>query len=55
VAVGHCRDIGLADMVRNSRTGSVHVDPTGATVRLDGVPLVAEPVSSVPLSRLYLI
>jgi urease subunit alpha len=55
VAVRGCRGIRLADMVRNSRTGSVEVDHRGASVTLDGRLLTAEPAQRTPLSRLYLL
>ncbi|MFV0463114.1 MAG: urease subunit alpha [Nostocoides sp.] len=53
VAVSGCRDIGLADMVRNATLGQVEVDTSGARVTLDGEELTAPPAKSVPLSRLY--
>ncbi len=55
VAVRGCRGIGLADLVRNTRTGVVDVDHRTSAVRLDGALLAAEPVERVPLSRLYLL
>lgn len=53
VAVRGTRTIGLADMVRNSRTGDVRVDPRTGAVTLDGQRVHSGPAQSVPLSRLY--
>ena len=55
VAVRGCRGIGLADMLGNTRTGTVTVDHGTTAVALDGVPLLAEPAARTSLSRLYLI
>jgi urease subunit alpha len=55
VAVQGCRDIGLADMVHNTRTGTVQVDHRTAAVTLDGALLQVEPAQRTPLSRLYLL
>ncbi|WP_345651027.1 urease subunit alpha [Streptomyces tremellae] len=53
VAVRGTRGIGPADLVRNTRTGEVRVDASTGRVTLDGDPVRAEPVESVPLNRLY--
>ncbi|MFC0863661.1 urease subunit alpha [Sphaerimonospora cavernae] len=53
VAVRGTRGIGLPDMVRNTRTGRVHVDPGTGAVDLDGEPLTSRPAERVSLSRLY--
>ncbi|MGW7411159.1 urease subunit alpha [Streptomyces sp. NPDC054863] len=53
VAVRHTRGIGPADLLLNSRTGSVDVDSRTGLVTLDGDPLRSEPSDSVPLNRLY--
>ncbi|HUL97954.1 MAG TPA: urease subunit alpha [Mycobacterium sp.] len=55
VPVHGCRGIGLADMVRNTRTGVVDVDHHTSAVTLDGRPLTAEPAERSPLTRLYLL
>ena len=55
LAVQGCRDIGLADMVHNTRTGTVQVDHRTAAVTLDGALLQVEPAQRTPLSRLYLL
>jgi urease subunit alpha len=52
-AVQHTRDIGLADMIRNTRQGHVHVNATSAQVTLDGDLIESRPADSVALSRLY--
>ena len=53
VAVRGTRGIGLPDMLRNSRTGDVRVDPRTGAVDLDGERLASAPAESVPLARLY--
>ncbi|MBN9620793.1 MAG: urease subunit alpha, partial [Actinobacteria bacterium] len=53
VAVRNTRGIGLRDMIRNDRRGSVEVDARAELVRLDGEALRSSPVDSVSLSRLY--
>jgi urease subunit alpha len=55
VPVRGCRGIGLADMVRNTRIGSVEVDHVTAAVTLDGRHLAVEPADRSPLTRLYLL
>ncbi|GAA2877954.1 urease subunit alpha [Streptosporangium fragile] len=52
VAVRGTRGIGLADMVRNGRLGSVQVDALGR-VTLDGELVHSSPADSVALNRLY--
>jgi urease subunit alpha len=53
VAVRGTRGIGPADLLYNSRTGAVDVDPRTGLVTLDGEPLRSEPAGSVSLNRLY--
>jgi urease subunit alpha len=53
--VSDCRRLTAADMVRNSRTGTVAVDPVGRTVTLDGEPLTCPPAAEVPYSGRYLL
>ena len=55
VPVRGCRGIGLADMVRNTRTGTVAVDHRTAAVTLDGRLLTVEAAERSPLTRLYLL
>ncbi len=51
--VRNTRGIGLGDMVRNTRAGSVHVDPTTGRVTLDDTPISSPPAETTALSRLY--
>jgi urease subunit alpha len=53
--VSDCRALTAADMVANSRTGTVAVDPASETVTLDGEPVTCEPVAEVAYSRRYLL
>jgi urease subunit alpha len=53
--VSDCRALTAADMVGNSRTGAVVVDPASETVTLDGEPVTCEPVAEVAYSRRYLL
>ena len=55
LAVSGCRQVGLADMARHGRTGTVTVDPASASVALDGEPVAAQPLDRVALARLYLL
>jgi urease subunit alpha len=55
VAVRGCRGIGMADMVRNDRTGVVDVDHRTGTVTLDGAEMTAPAANRVDLARLYLL
>ncbi|GGL00371.1 urease subunit alpha 2 [Planomonospora parontospora subsp. parontospora] len=52
VGVRGTRGIGPADLVRNSRLGTVRVDPLGR-VTLDGEEVRSSPADTVSLSRLY--
>jgi urease subunit alpha len=53
--VSDCRELTAADMVGNSRTGTVAVDPASETVTLDGEPVSCDPVTEVAYSRRYLL
>ena len=53
VAVRGTRGLGPHAMVRNSRLGSVRVEPATGLVTLDDVPVRSAPAESVSLSRLY--
>jgi urease subunit alpha len=53
--VSGCRALTAADMVGNSRTGRVVVDPASETVTLDGEPVSCDPVAEVAYSRRYLL
>jgi urease subunit alpha len=50
-----CRDLTAADMVRNTRTGTVTVDAAAREVRLDGQPMRARPVERLAFSGSYLL
>jgi urease subunit alpha len=50
-----CRDLTSAQMVRNSRRGTVRVDPRTHRVTLDGEPVEAPPLDEVVLSGRYLL
>ncbi len=53
VAVGGCRTIGKADMIRNSATPRIEVDPETYEVRADGELLTCEPAEVLPLAQRY--
>jgi urease subunit alpha len=53
VAVEHCRRIGKADMINNSATPRIDVDPETYEVRADGELLTCEPASVLPLAQRY--
>ena len=53
VPVEHCRKIGKADMIHNSATPHIEVDPETYEVRADGELLTCEPASVLPLAQKY--
>jgi urease subunit alpha len=53
VAVRNCRSIGKADMIRNSATPNIEVDPETYEVRADGELLACDPATELPLARRY--
>jgi urease subunit alpha len=53
VAVRNCRDIGKANMIHNSATPRIEVDPETYEVRADGDLLTCEPASVLPLAQRY--
>jgi urease subunit alpha len=53
VAVRNTRKIGKADMVHNSGTPKIEVDPQTYEVRADGVLLTCEPASVLPMAQKY--
>ena len=53
VAVHNCRTIGKADLVHNSATPKIEVDPETYEVRADGDLLTCEPASILPLAQRY--
>ena len=52
-AVKNCRTIGKADMVHNSATPVLEVDPETYEVRADGELLTCEPAESLPMAQRY--
>jgi urease subunit alpha len=55
VRVVGCRELSAADMVRNTRTGTIVVDPRTETVTLDGEPVRAQPTQRLAFSGKYLL
>jgi urease subunit alpha len=53
VTVQNCRKIGKADMIHNSATPRIEVDPETYEVRADGELLACEPASVLPLAQRY--
>ncbi len=53
VAVSQCRNIGKADMIHNSATPQIEVDPETYEVRADGELLTCDPAESLPLAQRY--
>jgi len=53
VAVENCRRIGKKDMIHNSATPKLEVDPETYEVRADGELLTCEPASVLPLAQRY--
>ena len=51
--VSHCRRIGKKDMVHNSATPNIEVDPETYEVRVDGKIITCEPASVLPLAQRY--
>ena len=52
-AIRGCRTIGKRDMVRNSATPVIEVDPETYAVTADGVLLLSEPATTLPLTTKY--
>jgi urease subunit alpha len=53
VAVQNCRKIGKTDMIHNSATPKIEVDPETYEVRADSELLTCEPASVLPLAQRY--
>jgi len=51
--VKNCRLIGKKDMLHNSATPNIRVDPETYEVRVDGTVITCEPASVLPLSQRY--
>ena len=53
VAVGNCRQIGKKDLIHNSATPRLEVDPETYEVRANGELLTCEPASVLPMTQRY--
>jgi urease subunit alpha len=53
VAVENCRSIGKKDMIHNSATPKIDVDPETYEVKADGELLTCEPMAELPLAQRY--
>ena len=53
VAVENCRQIGKAQMIHNSATPNIEVDPETYEVRADGVLLTCDPAEVLPMAQRY--
>jgi urease subunit alpha len=53
VAVENCRSVGKKDMIHNSATPEIKVDPETYEVRADGELLTCEPASVLPMAQRY--
>ena len=51
--VENCRRIGKKDMLHNSATPNIEVDPETYEVRVDGKLITCEPASVLPLAQRY--
>jgi urease subunit alpha len=52
-AVSNCRQVGKKDMLHNSSTPSIEVDPETYEVRVDGSVITCEPAVRLPLAQRY--
>jgi urease subunit alpha len=55
IAVTGTRGLTRESLALNRATAAIEIDPVDGRVTLDGRPLAAEPLASVPLSRRYLL
>ncbi|MBA3438278.1 MAG: urease subunit alpha, partial [Pyrinomonadaceae bacterium] len=53
VPVENCRNIGKADMIHNSATPKIEVDPETYEVLADGELLTCDPAEVLPMAQLY--
>jgi urease subunit alpha len=53
VAVKGCRSVGKADLIHNSATPHIEVNPETYEVRVDGELLTCEPLSELPMAQRY--
>lgn len=52
-ATKNCRRIGKKDLVHNSSTPQIEVDPETYEVRVDGKAITCEPARELPLAQRY--
>jgi len=52
-AVRDCRKIGKIDMIHNSATPNIEVDPETYEVRVDGTLITCEPAAVLPMAQCY--
>jgi urease subunit alpha len=52
-SVSNCRSIGKKDMIHNSATPNIEVDPETYEVRVDGSRITCQPASVLPLAQRY--
>lgn len=48
-----CRAIGKKDMILNSATPKIEIDPETKKVKADGVEITSEPAETLPMTQLY--
>ena len=53
MAVKNCRGIGKKDLVHNSYTPKIDVDPENYLVKADGELLMCEPAKVLPMAQRY--
>ena len=53
VAVKNCRNIGKKDLIHNTGTPDIAVDPETYEVRIDGLLVTCEPAAILPLAQRY--
>ena len=53
VAVKNCRNIGKKDLIHNTGTPDIAVDPETYEVRIDGHLITCEPATILPLAQRY--
>ena len=51
--VGNCRNISKKDMIHNSETPAIEVDPETYEVKVEGEHITCEPVAVVPMAQRY--
>lgn len=51
--VSGCRNVSKKDLIHNDKTPEITVNPENYEVRVDGVKITCEPVSTVPLGQRY--